>query len=71
VHKAKLDGERVCVKVLRVYQQDAGSAAKKVLSFRSFPETATESPGTADILQRSCRVEEVTTSQHCSFPWSS
>jgi len=45
VHKAKLDGERVCVKVLRAYQQDTGSAAKKVLSFRRFRKSPLNYPG--------------------------
>ena len=49
VYEATLDGERkVCVKVLRLYLQDAGGTTKKVRSFVFLiigPATSTEHPG--------------------------
>ena len=71
-HEAELNGNKVCIKVLRMYIQDAKSVTKKVRScFYPSPATVTGTSGPIDVLQRSCRVEEVTTSQHRSFPRSS
>ena len=71
-HEAELDGERAYIKVLRLYILDTAGVTTKVrpcfffISGDSYWNTRL-----AGVLQRSCYVEEVTTSQHRPFPRSS
>ena len=72
VYEGEFNGQKVCIKTLRLYSLDTGDVTKKVRSsvVQSLAIVA-KTAGPVGILQRSCCVEDVTPSKHRSFSWSS